>query len=470
MRQNVYLGRATTYGSNIAYMTTSVINMNQYGDNVEDFQRYALGPIYVSGSTVVEDSHTGFNLDITSGYYFYGTSRYYPPEEFPTIFIQRYRNGLGGWIDSYTGTVNSTSYDNNSITGLQNLATGYYAKHSFYTGGATVAEQTYLLVVSQDEYSTLAAAQVASLPIPPDDFINSTVLIADIIVQQGQTNITQIDDQRPRVGFKTSAISATADHTQLLNLNLGNAGHHQFMMLDGSTPMAGLLNMNSNAITNITTANGVTIQTHEARHLPNGADPLVTAAPTTSLNPSSTGYVGIANSLARSDHTHAITGFQTTGNYITYISGDVSATGPNGATGTVNSVGGSSAENIHTAEQLANAATNINTTGTIVKRDATGNFNMGGLMASTGDFSGLLTVQGGITGSVAFFNLITVSQLTGSSVFNSTITGTNIYGTHGFFSQIVTPSVTGEFWFLHYNYWDKYSIWFSNHWSIWIFY
>ena len=84
---------------------------------------------------------------------------------------------------------------------------------------------------------------------------------------------------------------------------------------------------------------------------------------------------------------HAITGFQALGNYITFISGDVSATGPNGATGVVNSVGGSTASNIHTAEQLANNATSSNTINTIVKRDSSGNFAMGGLMASTGNFS-----------------------------------------------------------------------------------
>ena len=77
----------------------------------------------------------------------------------------------------------------------------------------------YILIISQDQYSSLASAQVAPLPIPSPDCINSTTLIADIIIQQGQSHITQIDDQRPRVGFKPSSISATADHTQLLNLN-----------------------------------------------------------------------------------------------------------------------------------------------------------------------------------------------------------------------------------------------------------
>lgn len=61
-----------------------------------------------------------------------------------------------------------------------------------------------------------------------------------------------------------------------------------------------------------------------------------------------------------------------TGSGITALTGDVSATGPGSVSATVNSVGGSSAANINSAELLANAATNLNTASTIVKRDASG--------------------------------------------------------------------------------------------------
>ena len=61
------------------------------------------------------------------------------------------------------------------------------------------------------------------------------------------------------------------------------------------------------------------------------------------------------------------------GSAITALTGDVSATGPGSVAATVNSVGGSSAANINTAELAANAATSANTFGTIVKRDGSGN-------------------------------------------------------------------------------------------------
>lgn len=64
---------------------------------------------------------------------------------------------------------------------------------------------------------------------------------------------------------------------------------------------------------------------------------------------------------------------QPAGNYITALTSDVSASGPGSAAATVNSVGGSSAANVHSAELAANAATSSPTASTIVKRDSNGN-------------------------------------------------------------------------------------------------
>jgi hypothetical protein len=76
---------------------------------------------------------------------------------------------------------------------------------------------------------------------------------------------------------------------------------------------------------------------------------------------------------------------QNAGSYITGLSGDVSASGPGAVSGTVNTVGGSSAANIHSAELAANAATSANTAGTIVKRDASGVIAVGAVTLPSGD-------------------------------------------------------------------------------------
>lgn len=65
------------------------------------------------------------------------------------------------------------------------------------------------------------------------------------------------------------------------------------------------------------------------------------------------------------------------------LTGDVSASGAGSVSTTVNTVGGSTAANIHTAEVLANAATSTNTANAIVRRDASGNFAAGAVTASS---------------------------------------------------------------------------------------
>lgn len=88
---------------------------------------------------------------------------------------------------------------------------------------------------------------------------------------------------------------------------------------------------------------------------------------------------------------------QASGSYITALTGDVTASGPGSSAATVASVGTSSAANVHSAELLANAATNLNTASTIVKRDASGNFVAGTITAA---LSGNATTSTSFTGSL----------------------------------------------------------------------
>jgi len=93
---------------------------------------------------------------------------------------------------------------------------------------------------------------------------------------------------------------------------------------------------------------------------------------------------------------------QATGNYVTALTGDVTATGPGSVAATVATVGGSSAANVNAATVLANAATATNTNDAIVKRDGSGNFAAGTITASlTGNASG---TAANVTGIVAANN------------------------------------------------------------------
>lgn len=84
---------------------------------------------------------------------------------------------------------------------------------------------------------------------------------------------------------------------------------------------------------------------------------------------------------------------------ITELTGDVTAgPGSGSQVATVVSIGGSSAASVNSAEIAANAATNLNTVSTIVKRDGSGNFSAGTITASLiGVASGNLTSATGVT-------------------------------------------------------------------------
>ena len=99
--------------------------------------------------------------------------------------------------------------------------------------------------------------------------------------------------------FEWIPSSGVAIHGDLSDL--ANDDHLQYLNRNGVRPMAGSLDMGNNAITNNSTINGVTVQTHASRHLPEGVDPLSTASPS-SIGISNA--EGSANSFARADHIH----------------------------------------------------------------------------------------------------------------------------------------------------------------------
>jgi hypothetical protein len=66
--------------------------------------------------------------------------------------------------------------------------------------------------------------------------------------------------------------------------------------------MGGNLVMGSNSITGVLLVNGITVESHSSRHLPNGSDPLATGVPSTIGTSNSE---GIANVFARQDHIHS---------------------------------------------------------------------------------------------------------------------------------------------------------------------
>jgi hypothetical protein len=301
LSNSIYLGKVRTGATTIDFIDTSKMNAHHIGNALSTFNRVALGNIYASGSSISEG--TALKLNVTSGLYFRSENVYAPQGGTDITFTQYNKNGSSTFVTTVTDTVNNTQYNNGNT--LSSLTSNYYTKHSLYViGDAAHGNEKYLLVLGQAEYSTLLLAQAGAIPTPPTYFDRGVVLIGIIYIQKGASNIALIEDARPIIGFKPITTAGISDHGSLSGL--GNNDHPQYLLASGVAPMAGDLDLGGNNLTNINLVDGVDVSAHASRHLPNGSDPLTTAAPTTNLGGSSTNAVGIQNNLSRSDHSHAI--------------------------------------------------------------------------------------------------------------------------------------------------------------------
>lgn len=105
---------------------------------------------------------------------------------------------------------------------------------------------------------------------------------------------------------------------------------------------------------------------------------------------------------------------QPAGSYLTALTSDVSASGPGSAAATVNTVGGSSAANVHSAELAANAATATPTASTIAKWDANKNLSANALLngyTTTATAAGTTTLTVSSTGQQYFTGSTTQTVL-----------------------------------------------------------
>lgn len=245
---NIILGRVVTNATGIELIDETPVHAEHTSNRYGRLFREAMGSIYASGSIVSENA-TAFHLNVTGGKYFYASSEFLPAGGTNITFTPT----LNGVPQTTTNTV-VKSWDNAGT--LTALTTGQYAKHSLYIVGDNGHEK-YYLVYGKTTFASLGAAETGASPLAPTFIKDAITLIAGIIVTEGASNITEIIDQRPVIGFKAGAATATSDHLALSNLTSGDAGHTQFLMLDGSKPMAGAINMNTHAISNITTLNTI---------------------------------------------------------------------------------------------------------------------------------------------------------------------------------------------------------------------
>lgn len=298
----ILLGKVTTNASTISYIHNTPLSAHHYSNEIDRLFREGFGPVYVSGSLVTESGVR--KLTATQGKYYFSQAQFLPAGGVDITWNAYYRSATPGVYTEIANqsTVSNAQYDDGSGT-LASIPASEYAKHTLYLIGGP--SEKYLLIYPQDTYATLGEVQAAPLSTPPAFVDEDIVRVASIIVQQGQTNIIEVIDERPRIGFASSStVGGITSHSALSDLNADD--HLQYLLTNGGRALTGNLDMGSNNIVSVGTVDGVTVSTHAARHLPNGTDPLTTATAIT-LTAATTNLTGIQNSLARSDHSHAIT-------------------------------------------------------------------------------------------------------------------------------------------------------------------
>jgi hypothetical protein len=294
LKNTILLGRVITSVDGIEFIENTPVVGKGLSNDLELFNRNAIGSVYDYGSTVSINAQN--QLSVGSGAYYFSSNRYLPSGiNFGDTFYTYHKNSSGDFIFSNTTQI-TNNYDNAGT--LTVIPSGKFVKHSLYTVGTGINER-YMLVVGQVLYDSLIFAEGAGLAISPQYFNGSVTLIATIIIDGTDGTVSQVRDERPVIGFKASGVASDAFHGNLLGLS--NDDHPQYLKRAGDT-MSGPLKMGGNNITSAGTINNVTIQDHHTRHAPNGSDPLGTDV---AVSVGENNQEGVSNSFSRADHVHA---------------------------------------------------------------------------------------------------------------------------------------------------------------------
>uniref|UniRef100_A0A6C0M0H8 Uncharacterized protein n=1 Tax=viral metagenome TaxID=1070528 RepID=A0A6C0M0H8_9ZZZZ len=254
---NVYLGAVYAAADILYYHRTPKIS-SYTSSKIDTVLRDAFGTIVQSGLVCTINGVSTKQMDVTSGKYWYAVASYSPSGGAAITYTQIYRAVAGYTITTGLVNVNCTQYDDGSGT-LQNIPAGQFAKHALYMVGEG-ADEMYFLIVGQETFASLAAAETGALPIPPTFFNENTISVAGIIVDHDLDLITEVVDIRPTIAFRSGTQSATSDHNSLSNLTVGNP-HTQYLLASGATAMTGDLNLNGNDLNSVATINLVNTNT-----------------------------------------------------------------------------------------------------------------------------------------------------------------------------------------------------------------
>lgn len=297
-----------------------------------------------------------------------------------------YRDGASGiWrrlpTTDYPISLGGSRARYNRLSGgiwtLQDMDEGYFGATFIFA--TTDINNPVVGFIGQEQAETLSEAEVVltwdnidfgTLPFQEFKLLHRIIYsTSNSYTNAVRAEINKVTDYRFGVDRGISQTPTVTNHSNLSGLEQDD--HLQYLPRNGTRPMLGNIDVGGNSVVNVNLVDGVNVSNHASRHLPNGLDPLTTGTPSTI---GTTNQIGSANAFSRQDHIHAhgnqtsptlhavatvsangfmssadktflngvqgqLDGKQPVGNYITALTGDVSAAGPGSATATLANTG-----------------------------------------------------------------------------------------------------------------------------------
>ena len=313
----ILIGRVKTDATTVLFVENISAEALHSSTLFDQTFREAFGTVVAAG-LIVGAGTSNYQVNMTSGNYYYSTHKFSPAGGTDLTFTEFFRVATvwtNGSPTSSLSAANARRYDDGSD--LVALVATQYAKHVLYVVNDSV-DETYLFIYGQETFATQNDAENGALPLPPSFMSEAFVPVGAFIVSDTSTNWIVVQDVRPTLAFRSAGVTATADHGSLAGLL--DDDHPQYLLINGSRAMSATLDMDSNNIVNAGTINGVTITSLSARLQPGGSDPLSAATAPSTI--STTNLLGTSNDLARADHVHAH-GAQTDGSLHATATGSV---------------------------------------------------------------------------------------------------------------------------------------------------
>lgn len=224
-----YIPLGVAYSNSTEVIATSkhTVPIKQVAVNLTEYTEDAIGVLNVSGCAASKNGTPSLKIDVDAGAYFMANVELEADAYAPITFTYWYKNGFGGWNTvTNQSQINVDGYDIGTGV-LVSVPALEYKKDLLYLCVSEYGTQ-YHVVYGQTTFASSGLAEVGENPTPPDFLDSHSMRVAGIVVLSGDTDITSIVDQRPRIGQSASGLTTITKHSDLTSLSSDD--HKQYQL------------------------------------------------------------------------------------------------------------------------------------------------------------------------------------------------------------------------------------------------